>query len=53
MSNNKNSRKEKFTALGYLKLYGNDVPIKVTVNVKTKSIEWMEVDGEFIKKLSG
>jgi hypothetical protein len=44
---------EKFTALGYLQLLDNDVPIKVTVNVKTKSIEWMEVDGEFIKKLSG
>jgi hypothetical protein len=46
-------QEEKFTALGYLQLLDNDVPIKVTVNVKTKSIEWMEVDGEFIKKLSG
>ena len=46
-------QEEKFTALGYLQVLDNDVPIKVTVNVKTKSIEWMEVDGEFIKKLSG
>jgi hypothetical protein len=42
---------ETFTALGYLKLYGNDVPIKVTVNVKTKSIEAMEIAHEIIQKI--
>jgi TolA-binding protein len=44
-------QEEKFTALGYLQLLDNDVPIKVTVNVKTKSIEWMEADRERIKKI--
>jgi len=44
-------QEEKFTALGHLQLYDNDVPIKVTVNVKTKSIEWMEIDRELIKKI--
>jgi hypothetical protein len=39
---------ETFTALGYLQLYDNDVPIKVTVNVKTKSIEAMEIAHEII-----
>jgi hypothetical protein len=42
---------ETFTALGYLQLFDNDVPIKVTVNVKTKSIECMKVDRELIKKV--
>jgi hypothetical protein len=42
---------ETFTALGYLQLFDNDVPIKVTVNVKTNSIEWMEIDRELIKKV--
>src|SRR6478672_9089544 len=44
-------QEEKFTAVGYLELQKNDIPVKVTVNVKTKSIEWMEVDRELIKKL--
>jgi len=39
---------EAFTALGYLQLFDNDVPIKVTVNVKTKSIEAMEIAHEII-----
>jgi hypothetical protein len=39
---------ETFTALGYLQLFDNDVPIKVTVNVKTKSIEAMEIAHEII-----
>jgi hypothetical protein len=43
-------QEETFRALGYIQLAGNDVPIKVTVNVKTKSIEWMEVDRELLKK---
>ena|ERR1051326_5753080 len=42
---------ETFTALGYLQLLDNDVPVKVTVNVKTKSIEWMEIDRERIQKI--
>ena len=44
-------QEEKFTAVGYLEIQNNDVPIKVTVNVKTNSIEWMEVDRELIKKV--
>jgi hypothetical protein len=44
-------QEETFTALGYLQLLDNDVQIKVTVNVKAKSIEWMEVDRECIKKI--
>ena len=40
---------ETFTALGYLQLYGNDVPIKVTINIKTKSIEAMEIAHEIIQ----
>ena len=44
-------QEEKFTAVGYIELQNNDIPLKVTVNVKTKSIEWMEIDGERIKKL--
>jgi hypothetical protein len=39
---------ETFTALGYLQLFDNDVPIKVTVNVKTKSIEAMEIAHEIV-----
>ena len=41
---------EKFTAVGYLELQNNDIPVKVTVNVKTKSIEWMEIARELIQK---
>ena len=41
---------EKFTAVGYLELQKNDIPVKVTVNVKTKSIEWMEIARELIQK---
>ena len=44
-------QEEKFTAVGYLEIQNNDIPVKVIVNVKTKSIEWMEVDGERIKKI--
>ena len=42
---------EKFTAVGYLEIQNNDIPVKVIVNVKTKSIEWMEIDRELIEKL--
>jgi hypothetical protein len=38
---------ETFAALGYLLFY-KDAPIKVTVNVKTKSIEAMEIAHEII-----
>jgi len=41
---------EKFTAVGNLELQKNDLPVKVTVNVKTKSIEWMEIARELIQK---
>ncbi|MGB7638314.1 MAG: hypothetical protein WCF06_15160 [Nitrososphaeraceae archaeon] len=41
-------RVEKFTAVGYLELQNNDIPVKVTVNVKTKSIEAMEIAHEII-----
>jgi hypothetical protein len=36
-------QEEKFTAVGYLEIQNNDIPVKVIVNVKTKSIEWMEI----------
>jgi hypothetical protein len=32
---------ERFTARGFLQIKNNDVPVKVTVNVKTKTIEHM------------
>ena len=38
---------ETFAALGYL-LFDNDAPIKITVNIKTKSIEAMEIAHEII-----
>ena len=41
---------EKFTAVGYLEIQRNDIPVKVIVNVKTKSIEWMEIARELIQK---
>jgi hypothetical protein len=41
-------RVEKFTTVGYLELQNNDIPVKVTVNVKTKSIEAMEIAHEII-----
>jgi hypothetical protein len=41
---------ETFTALGYLQLFDNDVPIKVTINTKTKSIEAMQIANEIIHK---
>jgi hypothetical protein len=44
-------QEEKFTAVGYIELQNNDIPVKVTVNVKTKSIEWMDVDRELIEKI--
>jgi len=44
---------EKFTAVGNLELQKNDLPVKVTVNVKTKSIEWMEIARELIQKSYG
>jgi len=43
-------RVEKFTAVGYLELQNNDIPVKVTVNVKTKSIEWMEISRNLYNK---
>jgi hypothetical protein len=44
-------QEETFTAVGYLEIQNNDIPVKVTVNVKTKSIEWMEIDRELVKKV--
>jgi hypothetical protein len=43
-------QEEKFTAVGNLELQKNDIPVKVIVNVKTKSIEWMEIARELIQK---
>ena len=34
-------QEERFTARGFLQIKNNDVPVKVTVNVKTKTIEHM------------
>jgi hypothetical protein len=42
---------ERFTALGWLHHGINYVPIKVTVNVKTKSIEFMEVAYDAIESI--
>ena len=42
---------EKFIAVGSLEIQNNDIPVKVTVNVKAKSIEWMEIDRELIEKI--
>ena len=44
-------QEETFTAVGYLEIQNNDIPVKVTVNVKTKSIERMEIDRELVKKV--
>src|ERR1051326_2930643 len=41
---------EKFTAVGNLEIQNNDIPVKVSVNVKTKSIEWMRIARELIQK---
>jgi hypothetical protein len=41
---------EKFTAVGYLELQNNDIPVKVIVNVKTKSIECMEISRNLYNK---
>jgi hypothetical protein len=43
-------QEETFTALGYLQLSDNDLPIKVTINIKTESIEGMEIANEIIHK---
>jgi len=43
-------QEEKFTAFGNPELQKNDIPVKVIVNVKTKSIEWMEIARELIQK---
>jgi len=43
-------QEEKFTAVGYLEIQNNDIPIKVTVNVKTNSIEWMEIARNLYQK---
>ena len=42
---------EKFVAVGSLEIQNNDIPVKVTVNVKAKSIEWMEIERELIEKI--
>ena len=42
-------QEETFAAIGCLELQNNDVPIRVTVNVKTKTIECMEIAYEVIK----
>jgi hypothetical protein len=42
-------QEETFAALGHLQLLDNDIPVKVIVNVKTKSIEWVEIDREHRK----
>jgi hypothetical protein len=42
-------QEETFTTIGCLKLQNNDMPIRVTVNVKTKTIECMEIAYEVIK----
>ena len=36
-------QEETFTAIGCLELQNNDVPIRVTVNVKTKTIGCMDI----------
>jgi hypothetical protein len=41
-------QEEKFTAVGNLELQKNDIPVKVIVNVKTKSIEWMRIARELL-----
>jgi hypothetical protein len=41
---------ETFTALGWLKHNSNEVPIRVTVNTKAKTIERMELAYERIRK---
>ena len=41
-------QEEKFTAFGNPELQKNDIPVKVIVNVKTKSIEWMEIARELL-----
>ena len=41
-------QEEKFTAFGNIELQKNDIPVKVIVNVKTKSIEWMEIARELL-----
>jgi hypothetical protein len=46
-------QEEKFTAVGNLELQKNDIPVKVIVNVKTKSIEWMRIARELIQKSYG
>ena len=43
-------QEEKFTAVGNLEIQNNDIPIKVTVNVKTNSIEWMEIARNLYQK---
>jgi hypothetical protein len=44
---------KKFTAVGFLELQNNDIPVKVIVNVKTKSIEWMEIYRNLYNKSHG
>ena len=51
MSNRQKQQVEKFVAVGSLEIQNNDIPVKVTVNVKAKSIEWMEIDRELIEKI--
>jgi hypothetical protein len=34
-------QEERFTARGFLQIKNNDLPVKVTVNIKTKTIEHM------------
>ena len=46
-------QEEKFTAVGNLEIQNNDIPVKVSVNVRTKSIEWMRIARELIQKSYG
>jgi hypothetical protein len=47
--NNSNSKKKHSQQSDVLNFKNNDVPIRVTVNVKTKTIECMEIAYEVIK----
>lgn len=40
---------DSFIGTAYLTLRGNDVPVKVTVNIKEKKIERIEIDNDAIK----
>jgi hypothetical protein len=44
-------REETFVGHGYLPVGDNDIPVKITINIKDKLTEYMEIDDGNVKSI--